>query len=126
MDANVVVTQIGSTAIFVWAYQKLKLSPYFPVITEKTAKWAKIAVSAVAAFFIHGGIGYVWDPHLDANGNRQLVLSIPAYSVIALNLWHTLCQYIFQESWYQAFYNKFGMVVPGVLPAPQPPQGVKP
>lgn len=112
MDANIVLTQFSSTAIFVWGFQQLKNAPWFPVLQDKGQKLIKRTLNVFAAIFIHGAIGYTWNPTYDANGYRHLDLAIPTTGVLLLSLWHWLGQYVMQESWYQIIYNRV-LGVPG-------------
>jgi len=109
MDANIVTTQFSATVCFVWAIQQLKKAKWFPLLEQKGQWLIKRGVSIIGAFFIHTSIGYVWNPTLDANGNRHLDLAIPTFAVMAVGLWHWFSQFVIQESWYQAAYNRFGL-----------------
>jgi hypothetical protein len=107
--ASILSTQISVAAIVVWAFQQLKKAKWFTLLRDGGQKWTQRTISIIAALFSHGGISYVWNPVLNAQGNRTLSFAIPAWSVIVLGLWHWAQQFIFQESWYQAAYNRFGL-----------------
>lgn len=108
MDANIVVTQFSATAVFVWGMEQLKRATWFPLLQQKGQVMAKRVLSVIAAFFIHSGINYVWNPVFDVNGYRHLDLAIPATAVIMVGLWHWAAQFIMQESWFQLIFNRLG------------------
>jgi predicted small integral membrane protein len=124
MDANLVVTQFSSTAMFVWGFQQLKNAPWFPVLIQKGQIVFKRIISVAGAFLIHGGIGYVWDPKFDANGYRHLDLAIPSAAVLVVTMWHVLGQYVMQESWFQVIYNRLGMTTSSHASGPTLPAQV--
>jgi hypothetical protein len=105
MDANLAVTQFSSAALVVYGMQLLKSAKWFPLLQEGKV-WASRIFSAVSAVAIHTGIGYTWDPKLDASGNRHLLLAVPTLAVASVTVWHWLNQFIMQEVVYQVAANK--------------------
>jgi hypothetical protein len=105
MEANVVMTQFTSAAVFVWAMQKLKSAPWFPLLKNEGQVWLKRGASIVTALGVHLGISHVWNPG-PTEGSHVLIITIPAISVIAVGAWHWLGQYAMQETMYQATANK--------------------
>lgn len=105
MDANIAVTQITAAAVAAWGIQKLKESPYFPWISHTTSKWRARGASMISAIGIHTGISHVWAPEA-ATGGYILILHLPPIWDMVVTLWHWLGQYVMQEGWYQAAFNK--------------------
>lgn len=103
MEANVVMTQFTSAAIFVFAMQKLKAAAWFPLLKHEGQVWQKRAASIGTALGVHLGISHVWNPAPD--GYHQLIITIPPLAVIAVGLWHWLGQYAMQETMYQVVSN---------------------
>ena len=64
--------------------------------------------SVAIAIGIHTGISHVWNPGTAA-GAGTLILVFPGWSVMAVEAWHWLCQYVMQEGWYRTVFNKPGM-----------------
>lgn len=101
MVSNVVMTQFTSSAVVVFLMQKLKSAAWFPLIQEgKVLINRTISILSAAAVTI--GIGYTWDPTLDASGNRHMTFAIPTLAAIAVGLWHWLNQYALNEMVYRA------------------------
>jgi hypothetical protein len=111
MDANIVLTQFTSSATAVWAIQQLKNTRYFPWLHAEGQIVAKRLLSIASAIAIHTSISYVWNPGTQP-GWHALVITIPPLSVIAVEMFHWLGQYVIQESFYQVVYNKPAAVVP--------------
>jgi hypothetical protein len=105
MDANIAITQITSGAVAVWAIQQLKNAPWFPLLRDKGQVLAKRILSIVTAIGIHTGISHVWNPGT-VPGSHVLIINIPPATVVAVELYHWLGQYVIQESYYQLLYNK--------------------
>jgi hypothetical protein len=124
MDANIVLTQVTAGASAVWILQVLKNWKAFPLL-QSGQKYASRTASVIAAFFIHGGVSYTWDPQLDVNGNRHLVLAIPTFLVFITYIWHWFGQYTLQELMYQGTINKSGITTDatGATPARVSPSG---
>ena len=104
MEANVVMTQFTSAAVFVWAMQQLKSATWFPLLKHEGQVWAKRSASIATALGVHLGISHVWNP--DANGGHLLIITVPPLAVISVGAWHWLGQYAMQETMYQATVNK--------------------
>jgi hypothetical protein len=113
MDSNVVVTQITAAAIAAYGIQKLKNSPLFPLLSERSATWVKRGYSIVAAIGIHTGVGAIWNPALPnglAGGDGyNLLIHIPPVIVVITTVWHWICQFVLQEGWYQMAVNKLSI-----------------
>jgi hypothetical protein len=107
MDANLAVTQFTAAGVAVWAIQQLKNASWFPWLKQNGQAWGKRLVSIATAIGIHTGIGYVWNGGTPPAGYQyQLIINIPAVSVIAVTVWHWISQYVLQEAWYQTAYNR--------------------
>lgn len=124
MDANILSTQITYAGIVVYLMQRIKDSPKFPWL-QAGQKYITRTVSIVVAFFGHAGISYVWDPSIDAGGNRHLSLAIPTFTAGTLLIWHWLGQFVMQEFAYQATINKVSVTTnaAGAIPAQIAPSG---
>lgn len=105
MDANIAVTQFTSAAVAVWAIQQLKNASWFPWLKNQGQVIAKRLVSVATAIGIHTGISYVWNTG-EVSGSHVLIITIPPLAVILVTVWHWLGQFVLQEGWYQAIYNK--------------------
>jgi hypothetical protein len=107
MDANIAVTQFTAAAVFVWAMQRVKASPWIPFIKNEGQVWLKRGASIVTAIGVHTGISHIWNPTPSVQGGGwDLMIHIPPVMVIATELWHWLGQYAMQETLYQAVANK--------------------
>src|SRR5690348_16284659 len=102
MDANVVMTQFTSGAVAVWAIEHIKA---FGWLKQEGQIWGKRILSILAAITIHTSISYVWNPSSHP-GWHVLVINIPPATVVAVELYNWLGQYVVQESFYQVVYNK--------------------
>jgi len=124
MDASIVLTQVTAGASAVWIMQYLKTSKWFPLLQEGK-KYVSRGVSMAAAFLIHGGVSYTWDPSLDANGNRHLMLAIPTLAAFSVFMWHWFGQYTLQELMYQGTINRVAVTTDstGSVPARVAPSG---
>lgn len=124
MDANIVVTQFTASAVVVYGMQVLKNASWFPLL-QSGRKYASRIVSILAAFAIHGGVSYTWDPSLDASGNRHLLIAIPTAAAVCVYLWHWLGQYALQEVMYQGTVNKVSVTTDqaGSVPTRVSPSG---
>jgi hypothetical protein len=105
MEANVVMTQFTSAAVFVWGMQRLKDASWFPLLKHEGQVWQKRLASIGTALGVHLGISHVWNPGAQP-GTHVLIITVPAVSVIAVGAWHWLGQYAMQETMYQATVNK--------------------
>jgi hypothetical protein len=107
MDANLAVTQFTAAGVAVWAIQQLKNASWFPWLKQNGQAWGKRLLSIATAIGIHTGIGYVWNAGTPPTGYQyQLIINIPAVSIIAITMWHWLSQYVLQEAFYQVSYNR--------------------
>jgi hypothetical protein len=111
MDSNIVLTQFTSGAVAVWAIQQLKNAAWFPWLKSEGQIVLKRALSVVSAITIHTSISYVWNPGAHP-GWHVLVITIPPASVVAVEVFHWLGQYVVQESYYQVVYNNNGKAKP--------------
>lgn len=95
MDASVGFTHFTSAAIVVWGLNKLKAASWFPLLQKD---WTTLnrGASVVLAFFVAQGIAYAWD-----STSRVLTITIPTLSVLLLNVWHWIGQYVMQETLFQ-------------------------
>ena len=100
-DANIVLTTITSSAMFVLLIQWLKNAKWFPYL-RSGAKWASRIASIALAFLGHIGVSYTWDP-----ANRSFALTnIPTLIGLLTMLWHVANHYALQEIIYQGAVNK--------------------
>jgi hypothetical protein len=104
--SNVLSTQVAAAAATVWIMQKLKSSPWFPLL-QHGQKTASRAASIIVAFFVSIGIGYTWNRNVD--GSHVLILAIPTTGVLALGAWHWFQQFTFHELIYQTTVNKLSI-----------------
>jgi len=110
VDANIAVTQFTAAGVAVWAIQKLKQSPWFPMLKEDSQAWVKRVLSIATAIGIHTGIAGVWNHgEVPAGYSYQLIINIPSVTVILVTLWHWLGQYVMQEGWYQVAFNRLSL-----------------
>jgi hypothetical protein len=119
-DANIVLTTITSSAMFVLLIQWLKNAKWFPFL-QHGAKWASRSASIVLAFFGQIGVSYTWDPT-----HRVLALAgIPTLAGILTTLWHVANHYALQEIIYQGAVNKTSVTTDakGSIPARVSPAG---
>ena len=124
MDANVLGTQIGAAAVFVWALQQLKRWPQFTLLRETGQKWIQRGLSIAVAGAVHMGISHVWNPGVAA-GAGALTIIFPGWYVMAIGVWHWANQYIYQELGYQLVYNRVSVTsdATGSVPARIAPGG---
>lgn len=98
--ANIVITQLTSSAVVVYVMQKLKSAKWFPFLQHGQAmvsRTVSIALAGITAI----GISYSWNP-----ATRGLLITIPTLTGLGLGLWHWLSQYCTNEILYQATVNK--------------------
>lgn len=106
MDANIVVTQVSSAAAVVYLMQKLKNWDRFKWLQKEGQIWLKRGLSLAAAFGIHTGVSYVWNPGTSPGVAHVLMINIPPLAEIMTGLWHWFNQYVLQELIYQGTANK--------------------
>jgi hypothetical protein len=107
LDANIAVTQFTAAGIAAYGIQVLKKSKWWPLLSEQSSTWIKRLYSIVTAIGVHTGIGAVWNQGAPPVGYKyQLILNIPAFSVIVVTVWHWISQFVMQEGWYQVAFNK--------------------
>ena len=114
MDANVALTTFTSSAVVVWAIQKLKAAKWFPLLKKGQAAITR-TVSVVAALGTHLGVSYEWTRAAD--GTHTLVLGGLSAATILVGAWHWLNHYALQETIYQATVNK--AAAPSLAEQPQ-------
>ena len=94
--ANVALSTFTSSAIVVYAMQRLKQAKWFPMVQADRARLNRlfsIGAAAIGAMSVE----WVWDP-----GVRSLTGHIPTLWVAIVGLWHWLNHYAMQETIYQA------------------------
>lgn len=126
MDANIVVTQVSSAAVVVYALQRLKTARWFPWLQNEGQVWLKRGLSLAAAFGIHTGISYVWNAGTAPGVAHVLLINIPPASEIMIGLWHWANQFIMQELIYQGTANKVVMATPPLPAGASKPQETSP
>lgn len=104
--ANVLSTQVTAAAMTVWALQKLKDAPWFPLL-QHGQKSISRAASAIASAFVSIGIGYTWTKNAD--GSHVLMLAIPTLPILVAGVWHWGQQFAFNELIYQSTVNKLSV-----------------
>lgn len=98
--SNIFVTQFTSSALVVYAIQKLKNASWFPWLQHGSATVSRLfSMAAAAAVAI--GINYTWNPQ-----TRGLLITVPTISAGLIGLWHWLNQFALNETLYQATVNK--------------------
>jgi hypothetical protein len=99
MDQTTAQVVIGSLMAYI--LQWLKQAPWFPILTEQSAKWWKVAVSAVVAALTAAGIDYSWEA---ASGT--LILTGMTFD----HVWNALIafgvSFLSQHAAYEALINK--------------------
>lgn len=119
-DANIVLTTITSSAMFVLLIQWLKNAKWFPFL-QHGAKWASRCASIILAFIGKIGVSYTWDP-----AHRTLALAgIPTIMGLLTMLWQVANHYALQEIIYQGAVNKTSVTTDakGSIPARISPAG---
>lgn len=94
--SNVALSTFTSSAIVVYAMQRLKQAKWFPLVQADRAKLNRlfsIGAAAIGAMSVE----WVWDPSV-----RSLTIHIPTLWVAIVGLWHWLNHYAMQETIYQA------------------------
>jgi hypothetical protein len=115
MDANLALTHFTSSAVVVYAMNKLKAASWFPLLQEGKV-WLNRGVSMVTAAAIALAINYTWNP-----STRLLTITIPTLTGLLLAFWHWLNQYVMQETLHQVTSQRTQPAV--VFPAAQPGKG---
>jgi hypothetical protein len=119
-DANIVLTTITSSAMFVLLIQWLKNAKWFPFL-QHGAKWASRTASIILAFVGKIGVSYTWDPT-----HRTLAFAgIPTVMGLLTMLWQVANHYALQEIIYQGAVNKPAVTTSaaGSIPARVGPGG---
>ena len=114
MDASIGLTHFTSSAIVVYAMNRLKAASWFPLIQKEKATMNRI-FSVVIAFAVSIGIHYTWDPTA-----RIFALTLPTLSALGLGVWHWINQYAMQETLYQITNNKTPSPAVSIANAPIP------
>lgn len=113
-SANVALTTFTSSAIVVYAMQRLKEAKWFPLVQADRARLNRlfsIAAAAIGAM----SVSWVWDPSV-----RSITIHVPTLWTAIVGLWHWLNHYAMQETIYQATAARSGDTsfhfAPGVKP----------
>ena len=96
MVSNVAMTEFTSSAVVVFAMQKLKTAKWFPLIQDGRV-WVNRLISIGGAGIVAIGVNYTWSPE-----TRGLLITVPTLSAALVALWHWLNQYALNETLYQA------------------------
>jgi hypothetical protein len=103
--ASLGITEFTSSAVAVYALQKLKSAKWFPLAQEGKAwlnRYASIALAALGAV----GVNYTWTTY---NGSQGFFIAWPGWFAIGVAGWHWLNHYVMQETIYQATVNKVSL-----------------
>lgn len=105
MDSNLLASQVTLGAVFAWLLQLAKRTSWFPVLQEDSARVVKVLFSAVTSLGAITGLSFAYNAtaHTLMIGNLSWAMVLPS-------LWHWLTQFIIQEGWYQAVFNKATIV----------------
>jgi hypothetical protein len=112
MDASIGVTNFTSAAIVVYFINRLKASPWFPLL-QKDRTMLNRSFSVVVAFFVSVGIHYQWNNAYSTANGGSITIDLPGLYVLALGVWHWINQYAFQETLHQLTKPKFEVAVAG-------------
>jgi hypothetical protein len=121
--ANIPMTEFTSSAVVVYAMQKVKTAKWFPLVQEGRA-WVNRIVSIVAAALVSIGIAWSWTKDPATGTHTLVIMNIGLWSILH-GFWHWLNQYALQETVYQATANKPGIAsdAVGAVPAMVAPGG---
>ena len=105
MDSNLLASQVTLGAVLSWALQVIKNSKYFPALQEDSARVVKVIFSMATSLGAITGLSFAYNAtaHTLLIGNLTWSMVLPA-------LWHWLTQFVIQEGWYQAVFNKATIV----------------
>jgi hypothetical protein len=98
VDSSIALTQIGSSAFTVLVIQWIKSLSWFPWV-EKGRRTANLMFSIVAAFLVHAGISYSWNPD-----TRLFAFVVPTFYGALVGIWHVANQWATQHVIYKATY----------------------
>lgn len=98
-NASIVATHIGSTLLVVSGIQWIKKIKSLSLIQAGTKIVSRL-VSLIAAFLVTSGISYTWSVNPD--GTHNFMLAHLSLTVLFFGIFHTLTQFIYQETGYQA------------------------
>jgi len=102
MDVNqLVVSQVTLGAVSSWVLQALKKASWFPVLNESSTTMLKYFWAAVTSLLAITGLSYVYDP-----AAHTLLIQNFSLTLVLNAAWHWLTQFVMQEGWYQAVFNK--------------------
>ena len=108
MDSlNLLTSQVTVGAVLSYALQVFKKASWFPVLQEDSAKAVKIFFAAVTSLCGVTGLTYVVDPTA-----HTLLIQNFSWALVGPALWHWLSQFVMQEGWYQAVFNKTTVAPP--------------
>jgi hypothetical protein len=106
MIANLAMTELTSSAIVVFAIQKLKSAKWFPWIEAGKKTGSRVA-SVIGATMTAIAVNYSWNPQ-----TRVISIAIPTLGVFLLACWHWLNHFATQELMYQMTANRNGSTPP--------------
>ena len=116
MDGSqLVVSQLTLGAVASWVLEALKKASWFPVLSDESTKVAKVFWAALTSLLAVTGLSYVYDPTA-----HTLLIQGFSLTLVANAVWHWLTQFVMQEGWYQAVFNKPAAVVSAPLAAKAP------
>lgn len=85
------VTAAAACAFIMQGLQKWKAIPWLTAHTTKLNVFLKVVLSFGATL----GISRAWEPA--ASGGGTLVITVPAFSIVMLGLWHWFGQFALQH-----------------------------
>jgi hypothetical protein len=105
MDSNLLASQVTLGAVLSWGLQVLKNSKWFPVLQENSARIVKVLFSVVTSLGAVTGLSFAYN----ATAHTLLIGNL-SWAMVLPSLWHWLTQFVIQEGWYQAVFNKATVV----------------
>ena len=111
MDStSLVVSQLTVGALLSYSLQVFKNASWFPILQEDSAKAVKIFFAVITSLCGATGLSYAYDPTA-----HTLLIQNFSWALVGPALWHWLTQFVMQEGWYQAVFNKTTVAVPAVV-----------
>jgi hypothetical protein len=94
-SSSTLPTAAGVAVLMAFVMDCLKRLETFPKVTYYSTKlnaWIRLAAAGIGTL----GISWVWSA---AGEGHQLIISLPAWSVIGTGIFHWAVQYVVQHGW---------------------------
>jgi hypothetical protein len=102
MDTTtLVVNQLTLGAIASWVLQALKNASWFPWLKQEGTDTANKIAALITSLLAVTGLTYVYDPTA-----HTLLIQNFSLALVANAVWHWLTQYVMQQGWYEAVFNR--------------------